>query len=81
MRTVRVLVVAGTAGLLALAPGVASAAPPTPGGCQAFGQNVSDLARSPLVDFGATASGVASLRPRAFPDLVVHPEQAALCPG
>ena len=78
MRAVRVLVVAGTAGLLVLAPGVASAAPGAPG-CKAFGQNVSDLARSPDVDFGATASGVASSGPGAFPTSVVRPEQERFC--
>ncbi|SHF78569.1 hypothetical protein [Geodermatophilus nigrescens] len=76
MRTVRVLVVAGTAGLLALAPGVAAAAP---GGCQAFGANVSTLAQALGSQFGATASGVASSAPGAFPTLVVRPEQARFC--
>ncbi|WP_336032744.1 hypothetical protein [Geodermatophilus sp. FMUSA9-8] len=76
MRTVRVLVVAGTAGLLALAPGVAAAAP---GGCKAFGQNVAGLAQTLGPAFGATASTVATSGPGAFPTLVVHPEQQALC--
>ena len=78
MRAVRVLVVAGTAGLLALAPGVASAAP-GPGGCKAFGQNVSTLASTLGADFGATASGVASSGPKAFPTSVVRPEQERFC--
>ena len=78
MRAGRVRVVAGTAGLLALAPGVASAAP-GPGGCKAFGQNVSTLASTLGADFGATASGVASSGPKAFPTSVVRPEQLERC--
>ena len=50
------------------------------GGCAAFGANVADLAMTLRVDFGATASSVATSTPGAFPDLVVAPEQAALCP-
>ncbi|MGX5654802.1 hypothetical protein ACWKWC_08540 [Geodermatophilus nigrescens] len=78
MRTVRVLVVAGTAGLLTLAPGAAAAAP---GGCQAFGQNVAGLAQALGPVFGATASSVATSDPGAFLTLVVHPEQQELCSG
>jgi hypothetical protein len=50
------------------------------GGCRAFGQNVAGLAQLLGPDFGATASGVASSDPGAFPELVVHPEQQQLCP-
>ncbi len=58
----------------------ASAEPVTSGGCQEFGQNVAGLARSLGPAFGALASSVASSGPRAFPTIVVHPEQAAFCP-
>ena len=68
--------------LLALtAASSASADPPTPGGCQAFGQNVAGLATTLGATFGATASGVASSGPAVFPNAVVHPEQAAFCSG
>ena len=49
------------------------------GGCQAFGGNVAGLAQTLGADFGATASGLASSAPAAFPTMVVMPEQAALC--
>jgi hypothetical protein len=68
--------VTGTALCFAAAPS-ASAEPH--GSCAAFGANVAGLARSLGPEFGATASGVASSAPRAFPTLVVHPEQASLC--
>lgn len=60
--------------------GPAHAAPPTPGGCQAFGRNVASLAKNLGPAFGATASGVAKSGPGAFPKNVVKPEQEALCP-
>lgn len=50
-----------------------------PGGCAAFGQNVATLGTMLGPEFGATASGVATLGPRAFPTLVVGPEQGSLC--
>ena len=65
-----------------LCPSIAAqsvGAQPTSGGCQAFGNNVAGLAQTLGAEFGATASSVASLFPTAFPTLVVHPEQAALC--
>jgi len=73
------LLVTATAGL-ALAPAAtAAAAPPTPGGCQDFGAYVASLAKDLGGAFGATASSVASSAPRAFPSIVVHPEQAEFC--
>lgn len=56
-----------------------AAAAPDDAGCAAFGANVATLARTLGGDFGATASGVASSAPGAFPEFVVHPEQASLC--
>jgi hypothetical protein len=73
------LVTAGAAVFLVLLPAATAAAAPTPRGCQEFGLNVSGLATTLGADFGATASGVATLFPGAFPVLVVHPEQTALC--
>lgn len=64
--------------LIAAAP--ASAEPPTAGGCAAFGQHVAGLATDLGAAFGATASSVATIGPRAFPTLVVHPEQERFCP-
>ncbi len=74
MRTV----VAAAAVLIGLAalPGQASAAS---GGCAAFGQHVASLATALGPTFGATASGVASSAPAAFPNGVVKPEQASFC--
>jgi hypothetical protein len=63
---------------LAVTP-AAHAAAPTDGGCAAFGANVSGLATTLGPVFGATASGVASSAPGAFPDRVVHTEQDTLC--
>lgn len=63
--------------LIAAAP--ASAEPPTPGGCAAFGENVAMLATTLGPAFGATASGVASSGKQAFPTFVVHPEQERFC--
>ena len=70
------------AGVSAAVFGVAPAwaDPPTPGGCQAFGQNVAGLATTLGGGFGQTASGVASSGPGAFPTMVVRPEQSELCP-
>ena len=59
----------------------AEAAAPAGGGCAAFGANVADLATTLGPVFGATASGVATSGPAAFPTNVVGPEQAALCTG
>ena len=71
---------AGCAAVLALATPAAHADPPTGhGSCAAFGANVATLATTLGPVFGATASGVASSAPGAFPAFVVHPEQAALC--
>lgn len=66
---------------LAVAAALAVGAPAAadPGGCQAFGQNVGDLAQMLGGAFGDAASTVASSAPQAFPTLVVHPEQDALC--
>ena len=44
--------------------------PPPHGSCAEFGENVSRLARSDEVNFGAEASGAASSRPAAFPMFV-----------
>ena len=54
-------------------------AQPTSAGCQAFGNNVAGLARTLGGEFGASASSVATRFPKAFPTLVVKPEQATLC--
>jgi len=70
----------GCAAALALSAPAAYADPPAPhGSCAAFGANVATLATTLGSVFGATASGVASSAPGAFPAFVVHPEQAALC--
>ena len=66
-------------GAVALTPSVAAAQAPEHGSCAAFGDNVAGLATTLGPVFGATASGVASSDPAAFPTLVVAPEQAALC--
>jgi hypothetical protein len=68
-------------GLLALAVPAGAAAQPVPehASCAGFGANVADLARTLGAGFGSTASGVASSAPGAFPELVVRPEQEALC--
>jgi hypothetical protein len=67
-----------TVAALAVTP-AAHAAARSDGGCAAFGANVSGLATTLGPVFGATASGVAASAPGAFPDLVVHAEQDALC--
>lgn len=77
-----VAIATGATGLvIALSATPASAEPPTEGGCQEFGAgNVAVLAQDPDVDFGATASFVASeLGPQAFPNIVVFPEQEREC--
>jgi hypothetical protein len=78
---IRSLTITAATGLLALAAAAGASAQPVPehGSCAAFGANVANLARTLGAEFGATASGVASSRPGAFPNVVVHPEQGALC--
>jgi hypothetical protein len=66
-------------GAVAFTSPVAAAQAPEHGSCAAFGANVADLATALGPLFGATASGVASSGPAAFPTLVVAPEQAAFC--
>lgn len=74
-----VVVLAATG--LALVPATGASADGLPGGCRAFGQqDVAALATGLGPVFGATASGVASSAPGAFPALVVGPEQARFCP-
>jgi hypothetical protein len=83
MRT-RILRLAAVAvlSLLAVAPSSNAAQPvPDHGSCADFGANVSMLARTLGSDFGGAASTVASSGPRVFPEVVVRPEQAALCEG
>jgi hypothetical protein len=74
------LTIAAATGLLALAAPAGAAAQPVPehASCAGFA-NVADLARTLGAGFGSTASGVASSAPGAFPELVVRPEQEALC--
>ena len=66
-------------GAVVLTSPAAAAQAPAHGSCAAFGGNVASLATTLGPVFGATASGVASSGPAAFPTLVVRPEQAALC--
>ena len=66
-------------GAVALTSPVAAAQAPDHGSCAAFGGNVAGLASTLGPLFGATASGVASSAPAAFPTLVVAPEQANFC--
>jgi hypothetical protein len=66
-------------GVIVLAAPVASAQAPEHGSCAGFGANVAGLATTLGPLFGATASGVASSAPAAFPTLVVAPEQTAFC--
>lgn len=76
----KAILTAAAVGLLTnVAAAPASAEPPTKGGCQDFGANVASLGRTLGGQFGATASGVASSGPQAFPTFIVFPEQAALC--
>ncbi|MPV38817.1 hypothetical protein [Georgenia subflava] len=78
-RTLAVL--AMTAGTLIVTTTTATAAPPDgSAGCAAFGANVSELAQTLGPQFGANASAVATSGPGAFPEVVVRPEKAALCP-
>lgn len=79
MRTGRIVLTVGAGGLMALAPVMAASAASESRGCQDFGQNVAGLAQNLGPEFGAIASGVASWNPGAFPTVVVHPEQEALC--
>ena len=79
MRRLLVTCAAGTAAVVLSAPAANAAPPAEHGSCAAFGANVSALATSLGPAFGATASGVASSAPGAFPTLVVHPEQTASC--
>jgi hypothetical protein len=78
MRT-RTLSTSLAVGTLALTSPVAAAQAPEHGSCAAFGANVAGLATTLGPIFGATASGVASSSPAAFPTLVVAPEQATFC--
>ena len=73
-------VVSVGATLFALATPAASLAQTSEhGSCAAFAERVSTLAQTLGPAFGATASGVASSAPGAFPAVVVHPEQDAFC--
>lgn len=58
-----------------------ASAQPVPGhrSCAAFGANVASLANTLGPAFGEAASTVASSSPRAFPTIVVGPEQEAFC--
>jgi hypothetical protein len=58
-----------------------ASAQPEPGhrSCAAFGANVASLANTLGPAFGEAASTVASSSPRAFPTIVVGPEQEAFC--
>lgn len=81
MRRIAVAALSPTFAGLAVAGPAQTANPPTPGGCKAFGRNVSGLARNPEVDFGAASSGAATAyQGPSFPQLVVRPEQGKLCP-
>jgi hypothetical protein len=66
---------------IALALPASTLAQPVPdhASCAAFGANVATLAQTLGPVFGATASNVATSGPAAFPALIVHPEQTALC--
>jgi hypothetical protein len=78
---IRSLTITAATGVVALAASAGASAQPAPkhGSCADFGANVAGLARTLGADFGSTASGVASSAPGAFPELVVQPEQTALC--
>jgi hypothetical protein len=78
MRTKKISLTLAVATLGVAAPEAAGQAPEH-GGCAAFGANVAGLATALGPIFGATASGVASSAPEAFPTLVVAPEQAVFC--
>lgn len=78
MRTRTISTISAVGAILLTAPGAAAQAPEH-GSCAEFGGNVAGLATTLGPIFGATASGVASSGPAAFPTLVVAPEQAAFC--
>jgi len=79
MRTA-ILTIAGVGAALGLGAAQAWAQPgPGHASCAEFGGNVAFLATSLGSVFGETASSVAASSPRAFPTVVVGPEQAALC--
>jgi hypothetical protein len=78
MRTKAILLTLAVAALAVATP-VASGQAPEHRSCAAFGANVAGLATTLGSVFGSTASGVASSAPRAFPTLVVAPEQQAFC--
>lgn len=80
MRRLICCAVAVAAGVAVAAPAAAAPVPGGSGGCAAFGANVASLATTLGGQFGAVASSVASSGPRAFPTVVVGPEQLALCP-
>ena len=77
MRTISTILAVGAVALLTSPVAVAQV--PEHGSCAAFGSNVAGLATTLGPLFGATASGVASSGPAAFPTRVVAPEQAAFC--
>ena len=79
MRRLLITCVGCTAALVLSTPAANAAPTPGHGSCAAFGANVSTLATTLGPVFGATASGVASSAPAAFPGVVVHPEQGAWC--
>ena len=79
MRT-KLLTAAAFAGALACAAPAAGQPPaPPPGGCEAFGQNVSGLAQGLGGAFGVAASGAARSEPGGIVTFVVTPEQTAHC--
>ncbi len=78
MRTA-ILTIAGVGAALGLSAPASAQPEPGHASCAEFGGNVAFLATSLGPAFGATASGVASSGPKAFPTLVVGPEQAVLC--
>ena len=78
MRTA-ILTIAGVGAALGFSAQASAQPEPGHASCAAFGENVAFLATSLGPAFGATASGVASSGPKAFPTLVVGPEQADLC--
>lgn len=81
MSSRRPLITTAAATVLLVAPATAATAAPGSGGCKAFGQSVSHLANTTFAKggFGENARTVATSGPRAFPDLVVNPEQDASC--
>ena len=79
MRRLLITCVGCTAAVVLSAPAAHADPPAGHGSCAAFGANVATLATTLGPVFGATASGVASSAPGAFPTFVVHPEQAGLC--